>query len=109
MAPPLPPAGPDTIEARFHALHADNAPIRGFPNIAKAVSRVLDTSCSVATAKLLATPGYKDPRLPVWKFAYTQKVFMLPKHLLAWAVLVIVPHGAMKPRGAGAALRRAAR
>lgn len=95
----LPPVGPETIGARCDALFPRNDPIVGYVAIARAVSRLFATSCSVITAKRLAA-ARRPNRLPVWRWQHINVVFLLPQHLRCWAILDIVPAGASAPKGA---------
>lgn len=100
MGDGLPPIAPDTIGARCDALFPNpDEPIVGYISIARAVSRLLNTSCGVLAAKRLSSMG-RENRLPVWKWSVLNRVFLLPRHLKCWAILALVPSGAVVPRGA---------
>ncbi len=102
----LPPVTIERIADRIALLFPDlHAPICGYGEIARAVSKGLNMSCSVLAAKRLAAVG-RENRLPVWKWTVLNRVFMLPIHFQAWAVLALVPSGASVPSGANAPGRR---
>lgn len=77
----------------------DEAPIIGYEAIARAVSRLLNISFCVRTAVRRSQFGVAN-RLPVYRFAGSNHVFMLSSHLIAWARLSIIPSGAYIPRPA---------
>ncbi len=83
--------------------------IVGWEMIAKAVTKALDRSVSVPTARRYAAPGH-DNRLPVVRFEGCKDVFLRPLALKLWVELQKreVPIG-MRPSGRSRPRRKKAR